>query len=59
MLTIRGSYYKLEHYGVDRRVLATIDESLHRGTASLQSPPGTMKCTITDTNTHNNSCACP
>ena len=58
-LTIKGSTYKLEHNPADRRVLATIDESVHRGIASIQSPPGMVRCTITDTNTRNNNCACP
>ena len=53
-----GSTYKLTHNAIDRRVLATDDEAQHKGTASLQSPPGVTKCTITDRNTLNNSCTC-
>jgi HYR domain len=41
-----------------RRVLATIDGGVFKGTASLQLPPGTTKCTITDRDTRNNTCVC-
>ncbi|HJQ26797.1 MAG TPA: HYR domain-containing protein [Blastocatellia bacterium] len=57
-LTVRGSIYTLEHSTTDRRVLVTDDESQHRGTASLQVPPGTTRCTITDRDTRNNTCQC-
>jgi hypothetical protein len=57
-ITIRGSTYTLVHNPSDRRVLVKADESVHKGSGSIQSPPGTIKCTITDRNTQNNSCAC-
>jgi len=57
-VAIRGSVYTLEHSTADRRVLASDDELAHRGTASLQSPPGTTRCTITDRDTRNNTCLC-
>lgn len=57
-VAIRGSVYTLEHNTVDRRVLASDDELTHRGTASLQSPVGTTRCTITDRDTRNNTCLC-
>jgi uncharacterized repeat protein (TIGR01451 family) len=41
-----------------RRVSATVDLSLKRGSATLQSPPGSMLCTINDTDMSNNSCNC-
>jgi hypothetical protein len=54
----QGNIFKLQHNPPDRRVLATVDESAHRGTASLQAPPGVTRCTITDRDTENNSCIC-
>jgi hypothetical protein len=54
----QGSVYTLTHNPADRRVSATLDGSQNRGTASLQSPPGTPRCTITDRNLANNSCLC-
>jgi HYR domain len=57
-VAIRGSVYTLEHNTADRRVLASDDELAHRGTASLQSPVGTTRCTITDRDTRNNTCLC-
>jgi predicted extracellular nuclease len=56
--TVRGCVASIQHNPPDRRVLLTFDGALHRGTASLQSPPGTIKCTIIDRNTMNNTCAC-
>jgi uncharacterized delta-60 repeat protein len=55
----QGSIYTLTHNPADRRVLARLDNSTKTGTASLQSPPGTTRCTISDRNTANNSCQCP
>lgn len=57
-LTVRGCVVTIEHNGPDRRVLIKFDGSVRKGTASLLSPPGTIKCTITDQNTSNNSCSC-
>ena len=54
----RGNIVTFQDNSSDRRVLVTDDESVHVGKASLQSPPGSIKCTITDRNTTNNSCAC-
>jgi hypothetical protein len=55
----QGSTYTLTHQAADRRVTATLDGAMNRGTASLQSPPGTTRCAITDRNLTNNSCQCP
>jgi hypothetical protein len=41
------------------RVTARLDKTQFKGSASLQSPPGTMRCVITDRNTKNNVCICP
>jgi uncharacterized repeat protein (TIGR01451 family) len=57
-ITRKGSLYTLEHNAADRRVLIKDDESVHKGSGSIQAPPGTTRCTITDRNTQNNSCAC-
>jgi hypothetical protein len=57
-VTVKGSVVSLEQNGPDRRVLARIDNSVQRGTASIQTfSQGTF--TITDRNTTNNTCACP
>jgi hypothetical protein len=58
LVTVKGCILSLQHNPPDRRVLATIDKSVFRGTASLQSPPGTIKCTITDRDLRNNTCTC-
>jgi HYR domain-containing protein len=54
----RGSEVTFQHNPADRRVQATDDEAVFRGTASIQFPAGTIKCTITDRNTRDNSCIC-
>jgi len=58
-VTVRGCTITLQHNTMDRRISATIDKSVFKGTASIQTPPGTLKCTITDRDTRNNSCTCP
>jgi hypothetical protein len=55
----KGSSLTFQHVAADRRVQATDDEAVFRGTASIQTPAGTIKCTITDKDTRNNSCICP
>lgn len=57
-VTARGSTATFQHYSTDRRVLAKAAGGVFRGTAALQSPPGTTICTITDRDTRNNSCVC-
>jgi hypothetical protein len=57
-MTIKGSTFVLEHNSSDRRLLVKVDEAVHKGSGSIQSPPGTTRCTITDRNTQNNSCVC-
>ncbi len=51
--SIQGCVYTLQHSPADRRVLGKVDKAAHSGTASLQSPPGKIRCTITDRNTLN------
>ena len=54
----KGCIISLDHYPSDRRLTVRVDLSVSRGTASLQFPPGTLKCTITDRNLRNNTCNC-
>ena len=54
----KSSVVTFEHNPADRRVLAKKDGALSRGTAALQSPPGSIRCTITDRDTRNNTCQC-
>jgi hypothetical protein len=58
MVTIKGNIVTFQHYDGDRRVLAKYDGAVFKGTASVQAPPGTTGCTITDRYTTNNSCVC-
>lgn len=51
----QGSNYTLDHNTVDRRVRASVTGSSRVGTASLQSPPGSIRCNISDGNTSNNT----
>jgi hypothetical protein len=53
--TIHGCVYTLQHNPADRRVLGRVDKAVHSGTASLQAPPGTLRCTIYDRNTLNDT----
>jgi hypothetical protein len=56
--TVRGCILSLQQNGPDRRVQIIVDLAVRRGTASLQSPFGSMRCTITDRDMTNNTCAC-
>jgi hypothetical protein len=47
----------LVHNPSDRRVLAKWNSAAKKGIATLQMPPSTTKCTITDRNMANNDCA--
>ena len=53
--TIQGCVFTLQHTPADRRVLGRVDKAVHAGTASIQFPPGTTRCTITDRNTLNDT----
>jgi len=55
----KGNAVTIEENSPGRRVLIKLDNSAHAGSASLQSPPGTIKCTISDSNTTNDTCTCP
>lgn len=52
-VTSRGNIYTLSQNGPDRRVTATIDDGVHKGSAGVQFPPGTNVGTITDRDTTN------
>jgi HYR domain. len=55
----QGCVYTLDHTGgIVQRVLGRVDKAVHSGTASLQAPPGTTRCTITDRNTLNDFAVC-
>ena len=57
-VTRKGSTVSLTANRLDLRVSAIADTSVSKGTASLQSPPGTNRCTIQDRNLSDNSCIC-
>jgi HYR domain len=55
--TVHGCVYTLLETpnAADRRVLGRVDKAVHAGTASIQFPAGTTRCTITDRNTLNDT----
>jgi hypothetical protein len=57
---VLGGVYTIDHNPADRRVSIKVSTAASppNGTASLQSPPGTTRCTISDRDTRNNSCIC-
>jgi uncharacterized repeat protein (TIGR01451 family) len=57
-VVVRGCTITLTHNPPDRRLSASVDKAGFKGTASLQSPPGVMKCSILDRDIRNNSCNC-
>lgn len=57
-LTKRGSLITLQHNAADRRVLAQIDTSSKKATASVQLFSQGRIFSITDRNITNNTCAC-
>src|SRR5262249_34709523 len=57
-VTVRGCLMSLTHTA-DRRVSALVDKAQFKASATLQSPPGTLKCSITDRDIRNSSCNCP
>ncbi len=58
VLTERGNTITLQHYASDRRVLAKIDRSINKGTASIQLFSMGKTFTVMDRNTTNNTCGC-
>jgi len=57
-IAIRGCVLTLQHNPPDRRVSASVDQTQFKGNAVIQFPVGSIKCTIGDRDTRNNSCTC-
>jgi hypothetical protein len=55
-----GDNYTLTHNAADRRVLIKLSGTTvpPTGTGSVQSPPGSTRCTIMDRDTRNDTCIC-
>ncbi len=58
-ITVKGSVATLQHFGSDRRILARVDSSVMKGTATIQLFSPARLFTITDRNTADNTCGCP
>ena len=55
----QGCIFTLDHTsGIDRRVLGRVDKAVHSGTASLQAPPGTIRCSFPDRDIRNDTVTC-
>lgn len=57
-VTKKGCEFTIQHNRTDRRVLIKPSFSSGKGTASIQSPPGILKCSIMDRNIFDNTCQC-
>ncbi len=59
-VTIRGNTVSLVQgeNETDRRLVVTMDRNTGRGIASLQTPAGSLICSITDRNLTNTPCSC-
>jgi hypothetical protein len=58
-VTKKGTSFTLVHNTPQRRIQAQATlGTVNKGNASLQVPPGILKCGIGDTNTTNNTCVC-
>lgn len=58
-LIVRGSTITLQDNRSDRRVLAKIDKSVMKATASIQTFSPSRLLALTDRNTADNTCVCP
>jgi hypothetical protein len=58
-VTVKGAIATLQDSGVDRRILAKVDSSVMKGTATVQLFAPARLFTITDRNTADNTCSCP
>jgi predicted outer membrane repeat protein len=54
----KGRIVNFQHHTTAQRVMARYNGGVFKGSASLQSSPGTTRCTITDRDTRNNTCTC-
>ncbi|HEX8087588.1 MAG TPA: delta-60 repeat domain-containing protein [Blastocatellia bacterium] len=57
-MTLKGGLITLQHNAPDRRVLAKVDTSTNKATATIQLFSQGATFTVTDRNTANNTCAC-
>jgi hypothetical protein len=57
-VSVRGCTYTIDHNPPDKRVHGQVDFTTFRGEGSLQSPAGTIRCTISDDDVRNNSSSC-
>ena len=55
-LMMTGSLLTLQHSTLDRNLVAHFNSASQTGDASLETPPGTTRVVITDSNTGNNDC---
>ncbi len=55
---IKASVVTFEHNSTTRRVSGRVDRSTFTGTGSIQQPPGTNLCTISDRDIRDNTCIC-
>jgi hypothetical protein len=58
VVTRKGSIFTLTDSSSDRRLLASVDATQNKATATLQSPPGVNRCSINDRDIRNNTCSC-
>lgn len=57
-VTRRGSTTMFRHFAADRRLQVNFIGAQFKGNGTLQAPPGTIRCVITDRDTRNNTCVC-
>ncbi len=55
----KGCMSVLDHNTADRRLNAKVEPALKKGSATLQTPPGSLKASITDKDISNNTSMCP
>jgi HYR domain-containing protein/putative Ig domain-containing protein len=55
-ITQAGCQFSLNHEAMDRRVHVSLNTISKTGNASIQSPTGVTRCTITDRNMSDNAC---
>jgi hypothetical protein len=56
---VRGCVVTITHSPTTARVQIKADTSTKTGSASVQTPVGVTRCTITDRDLTNNNCVCP
>jgi hypothetical protein len=53
-----GCVYTLNHTPPNLRITGSVNFANFTGSGSIQSPPGTTRCTISDNDVRDNNCAC-